>query len=212
MTWTPDLVLTRLIDAYRIIEAVTKNPKPRAGGSAHPAMSLDPEDRYTGRHLDEIERQLKAERERRASVAAGSISAALEAQRWPLDIIANEDRRECLIRYASCRARDGDWSRTVDRRNRRAVNKKAWARRSTYRWNEQSLQRIAEKLNNDRVPLKDCERCAVTHEMPENQRETDTMVSHAWIAPDAMPRPIAEMDNPEIYVIPRPRKRKRRKA
>lgn len=215
MNWTSDAVLTRLIEAYTIIEAVTRNPKPRSSGSAHPEMSLDASDRYTGRHLDEIERLLKEERERRATVMAASISAALEAQRWPVDLVADQDRREVLVAYATCRARNGNWSDYVQRRNRRNPSKRAWVRQKTYERVNRAAQQIAEKLNNAGLLLNESERCQ-TGQISHTSDFVDAGEQRAspthWIAPDAKPLGPRAMNRPDIYTIPKPRKRKRRKA
>lgn len=209
--WTPVIVFYRLVEAYRVIEVVTSPARPAGYGRSLPAVRLDPQERYTGRHLDEIERQLKAESERRAIIAAEPISMALEAQRWPIDHVDHPEHREILIAFATCRAFAGDWSAYVQRRNRRNPAKKAWIRQKTYGKKDKALQSITTKLNNSSVLLRNSERCPAGHEVPKNAGETDSIGSRAWMAPDGKPRGPRELGNPVIYAIPKPRKRKARR-
>lgn len=212
--WTPDHVLTRLIEAYRVIEAVTPSVRPRRYGSAHPAMSLDPEDRYTGRHLDEIERELKDAREQRAVHIAASISAAIEAQRWPIDLVDDEDRRAILIAYATCRAINGNWSDIVRRRNGKNPARRPWIRQKTYERAHRAAQQIAQKLNNAELSLSHGEHCQSGQDSHTSgfvdAGERRAHKTH-WIAPDAKPLGNRATNRPDIYVIPKPRKRKKRR-
>ena len=211
--WTPEIVLNRLIDAYRVIEVITRNPAPsKKPGSSHPAMNLDPSDRYTGRHLDEIERELKAEKERRTTIASGPISMALEAQRWPIEYVENEEHREILIAYATVRSRDGDWSKYVQRRNRRHPTKRAWVRQKTYERKDKALQRIARMLNNNEISLRISEHCETGHDEAPNACEPAVMGIRAQMAPDAKPRGPSELGNPDIYLMDRPKQHRSRAA
>jgi|GEM_PF-5252512 len=210
MMWTTDTVLIRLIDAYSTIEVIAGRVTPKQYGSAHPAMLMEPEGRYTGKNLDELEKIRKEQQDKRALVGATSVSLAENAQLWPIEFIVDEIKRECLIEYATCRSGDGDWSEHVQRRNRRLPQKKAWIRQTTYRWNEQSLQLIAEKLNNGGSLLNKTERCQMRHDSRTRDfiDDAEERVTH-WRSADAEPRSLAEMDYPATFTIPKPRKSKR---
>ena len=191
------MVLSRLIDAYRTIEATTKRPGPEAAAGGTPMFVRDQNDRMMAGAAAQLrdEAAMRLRQERRP-VASYAISAALEAQRWPIDFVPDEQKRECLISYATCRARDGDWSAFIQRRNRSVPRENAWLRRKTYRWNEQSLQRIADGLLKSSVPLSLTDDGQVTHERAESPCELATVDLHAWRAQDAKPRHIPEMITP----------------
>lgn len=175
MTWIKDTVLVRLIDAYKVIETVTRADRPKAYGNAMPESVRTPQEIYEfelddlltnkGQSLTRLHAQRVALLEKAAErhVAADRISQALEAQWWPVEYIASDERRTCLVAYCTVRARDGDWSAWLQARNRRNPPENGWIRRKTYRWNEQSLQVIAEKLNNSATMLHRPETCSVTH-------------------------------------------------
>lgn len=84
MLWTTDAVLTRLIEAYGTIEVITGRVTPKQYGSSHPDMFLDPEDRYTGKNLDDLEKIRREAADKRALVGASSVSLAENAQLWRL--------------------------------------------------------------------------------------------------------------------------------
>lgn len=212
MTWTATTVLERLIESYAVIEAVTKRVRPNGYGNSHPEMMLDTEDRYTGANLDEIELAMKEASDDRATVVARSISRALEAQRWPVEMIENQDRREVLIQYATCKARNGNWSEYVQHRNRRNPTKKAWVRQKTYERMNRAAQEIAAKLNKDAQLLHDPDdlqsgQISRTSDFVDDGTQR---VTH-WRAPDAKPLGNAATNKPDIYTIPKPRKRKAKK-
>ncbi len=194
MSWTKDVVLERLIDAYKTIEATTKRPSPATPGRGSPMFVRDQNDRMMAGGAAQLrdEEAMRHAQDRRP-VASYSISMALEAQRWPLEFIKDEQKRECLIEYATCRARDGDWSAYLHRRNRRVGSQNAWLRRKTYRWNEQSLQRIAHALLKSSVPLRLAGDGQVTHEQAETSCELATVGLRAWRSADAKPRHMPEM-------------------
>lgn len=216
MLWTTDAVLIRLIEAYGTIEIITGRVRPKQYGSSLPEMMFDPNDqdlkKYTGQNLDDLEKIRREAADQRTLVGASSVSLAENAQLWPIEFVADEDKRECIIEYATCRSRDGDWSKYVQRRNRRLPQKKAWIRRTTYRWNEKSLQLIAEKLNNAGPVLSETERCQMSHDSRTREfiDDAEERVTH-WRSADAEPRSLAEMDYPATFTIPKPKRARRRK-
>ncbi|MCR5859712.1 hypothetical protein [Mesorhizobium sp. J428] len=214
MTWTPDIVMVRLIEAYMIVERLPAAQRPpTTSASAWPnARMFDSEGRaFEFERVDlttnggEAMRQIKEarrediERAARKRVPAVAISLATEALRWPIDMIEDPRKRQCLIAYATCRARNVAWTKWLQARNRRAEKENAWLRLKTYRWNEQSCQRITDNLLKADVVLRLPWDCSMIQLEPKRQGETDKLASHVWMASDAKPqRLMPETPEPSI--------------
>lgn len=216
MNWTPDIVMVRLIEAYTVIERITNRDAPARFKNSMPATKMFETESEAfefervdltlngGRAMQVIKETSRQDILRAAGrgVPAETVSMAIEALRWPIDLISDPNHRACLIAYATCRAQNRMWTKTLTARNRRVGKENAWSRLNTYRWNEKSCQRISDHLLNEgvllRVPL-DLQMIQIEAETP---CELGGMGSHAWMAPDAKPR-----HNPQTKLIPAPRTR-----
>ncbi|TKT78405.1 hypothetical protein [Aquamicrobium sp. LC103] len=201
MNWTPDIVMVRLIEAYAVIERITRKDGPPGTGSGMPAAITfeSSQEAFEFERVDltfnngESMAVIKETRRQDILRAAGravpaeTISMALEALRWPIDFIQDEDHRACLITYATCRARNRVWTKVLKARNARVPKEKRWLRLKTYRWNEKSCQRISDHLAKESVLLRlplDLQMIQIEAEHP---CEFANLAKRAWMAPDAMP-------------------------
>lgn len=95
--------------------------------------------------------------------------------------------RIVLLAYAEVKARGWDWSQYVQARNRRQPQKKAWVKRTLYRWIEKSLQQVETGLRKSETLLRDTAGLQVAHEEAERACKSITSGLHAWMAPDDEP-------------------------
>lgn len=180
--WTGDAVMWRLIEAYRVIEATTGKVGPSAFGPTIPDVLRSDADRFTAGGEADRQHQNEATERTLRGIPSYSISMALEAQRWPIELVQDQDKRECLMAYILVRAKDWDWSRYVQKRNRQNPTKKAWIRRTTYRWNEASCQAIAKILQQNGTICRAADAGQVTHEPAEHACKSDKTDLRAWRA------------------------------
>lgn len=201
MNWTADIVMVRLIEAYSVIERITKKDGPRSGGTSMPTplMFQSDQDAFEFERVDLTFNEGKAmaiiKETRRQDImrAAGravpaeTISMAMEALRWPIDLIADEQHRACLIAYATCRARNRVWTKVLTARNKRVAQEYRWSRLKTYRWNEKSCQRISDHLDKESILLRTPLDLQMIQIEAKPRCELDKTGSLAWMAPDAKP-------------------------
>lgn len=201
MNWTPDIVMVRLIEAYSVIERITKKDGPRSSGTSMPTplMFQSDAERFEFERVDLTFNQgdamaiIKETRRQDILRAAGravpaeTISMAMEALRWPIELIADEQHRACLIAYATCRARNRVWTKVLTARNNRASKENRWSRLKTYRWNEKSCQRISDHLDKKSILLRTPLDLQMIQIEAKPRCELDKTGSLAWMAPDAKP-------------------------
>lgn len=155
--WTKEIVLEELIHACEVYDALPVATKPMEFGSTMPDILREAKDEFTagGRaKANDNEAKNKAVI-RRSRISAAEISRAERAFAWVQAYVPTPDLRRVLFDYAVVQARGWDWSRFVARRNRRNPTKKAWVRRTTYRWMWRACQGIADALDNKGIPLPD---------------------------------------------------------
>lgn len=124
MNWTPDIVMVRLIDAYVTIERLPAPDRRRVGNgwpnmlmfeTANEAYKFELSDLlFNSGELMAVIRETRRDdilRDARRAVRSDAISMAMEAMRWPIDLITDEAKRECLVAYATCRARNREWTK-----------------------------------------------------------------------------------------------------
>ena len=201
MNWTPDIVMVRLIEAYGVIERTTRRDGPckTGNGMPTPLMFQSDNERFEFERVDltfnkgdamAIIKETRRQDIMRAAgraVPAETISMAMEALRWPIELIGDEQHRACLIAYATCRARNRVWTKVLKARNDRVAKENRWSRLKTYRWNEKSCQRISDHLDKESVLLRtplDLQMIQIEAQTP---CELDKTGSLAWMAPDAKP-------------------------
>lgn len=71
--------------------------------------------------------------------------------------------------------------------HRHQPQKKAWVRRTLYRWIEKSLQQIESEVAKSSILLKDTAGLQVAHEEAQSTGKSITSGLHAWMAPDGKP-------------------------
>ncbi|MBW3096825.1 hypothetical protein [Pseudohoeflea coraliihabitans] len=165
---SPDIILARLVEAHQVIESTVNSPRPKAYGSAMPDIIRFPSGSDVWRtHMESLKddhgasfRQMQDDRLRdfvrtaRSHWSARQISEAEEAMIWP-SLVENPVKREILMLYVACKAKNGQWARWLQARNRRKPKEYCVARRKSYRWNDQSLQEISGKLRNSAILLRE---------------------------------------------------------
>lgn len=156
-----DDILNRLVASYRVIEATTDSPKPKAYGSAMPDLIRFANDSDVWRaQIESLKddngatfRQMQADRVRefartsRSQFSPREIQEAEEAMSWPA-LVEHPIHREILVLYVICKARRGKWNEWLANRNRRKPQQYGVIRRTANRWINQSLQEIEIKLHN----------------------------------------------------------------
>lgn len=162
-----DEILRRMIEAYQVIEIITDSPRPKAFGSNMPDLIRFANDSDVWRaEMESIKddwgrsfRQMQADRVRELERTARSqftprqITDAEEAMSWPA-LIDNVTKREILMLYVACKAKNGDWGKWLTRRNRRNPHKYGVIRRKSNRWVNQCLQEIDIKFRKDETLLR----------------------------------------------------------
>ena len=162
-----DEILRRMIEAYQVIEIITDSPKPKAFGSNMPDIIRFANDSDVwAAHMESLKddygrsfRQMQADKVRELEKTARSqftprhITDAEEAMSWPA-LVENVTKREILMLYVVCKAKNGDWGRWLTRRNRKNPHKYGVIRRKSNRWVNQCLQEIDIKLRNDAILLR----------------------------------------------------------
>jgi asparagine synthetase A len=89
--------------------------------------------------------------------------------------------------YADVKAKKWDWDRFIQARNRRMPQKKAWVKRTLYRWIDKALQQVDAGLRQNSVLLLDGAGLQVAHEEAQHGCKSITSGLHAWPAPEEIP-------------------------
>jgi hypothetical protein len=171
LTIQQTLILERLIEAIETDDAMPGRPGPRQFGSAMPDTSLTDKEIWVLEFEDLREKMEFRTRQRwdhgnrqasrRAKCSPSRISRMEEALGWVGQWLWDADARQCLLGFATVKARGWDWNRFVTNRNRKFRNKNAWIRQTTYRWISKSLQILEQQLSKSGVLLQDAEDCPV---------------------------------------------------
>ena len=102
----------------------------------------------------QADRVRELERTARSQFTPRQITDAEEAMSWPA-LIDNVTKREILMLYVACKAKNGDWGKWLTRRNRRNPHKYGVIRRKSNRWVNQCLQEIDIKFRKDETLLRE---------------------------------------------------------
>ncbi|WP_245278320.1 hypothetical protein [Ensifer aridi] len=190
-------ILERLIEALDTDIAMPGRIGPKMYGSAMPAplvseaelILLEFVDAHEtdGMHIRHRNNAIDAGIERRAKCSKERIGRMEEALAWVPRFVWDDEMRIAILAYAEVKARGWDWSRYIETRNRRHSQKKAWVKRTLYRWIEKSLQQIECELAKTSTLLMDTAGLHVAHEEAQSTGKSITSDLHAWMAPDGKP-------------------------
>jgi len=199
--WQPDMVLARLVDAYRVVNAIGRVDWPKEYSSAMPAPSgLTSAEEIYKFQMDDLltnhgrafrrylrDRQKATQRAAERIVSIDRITAAESAIHWPA-LIESEQKRSCLVQFATCKAHNRRWGKWLMVRNKKVPAGDGWAKRTTYRWIDQTLSDLAHKLAEKGEPVK-----KIGSDLPSGTKsrkkacKSDKVVSNAWMAEGARP-------------------------
>lgn len=190
-------ILERLIEAMETDIALPIRVGPKSFGSSMPEYIHTASENFvreredlkeTGGARTKEDRDAERRRtERRAKCSRPRISRMEEAFDWVRRFIFDDDARQVLLAYAEVKARGWDWSRYITSRNKKNPKKKAWVKRTLYRWIVRSLQ-IIEQKTSQTVPLwRTTDDLQVAHEAAKHTGKSITSGLHAWPAPDEHP-------------------------
>ena len=158
------IILERLIEAMETDIALPVRIGPQAYGSSMPAYIHTGAENFAREREDIAEtggqrtkddhkaQQRKTERRRKCSPER--ISRMEEAFSWVRRFIFDDEARQVLLAYAEIKARDWQWERYLNNRNRRNPQKKAWAKRTVQRWIIKSLEIVETNLHKDATLLR----------------------------------------------------------
>jgi hypothetical protein len=191
------LILERLVEAMETDIALPVRVGPRMFGSSMPDyLQTDKEvwllerEEWTDNRRDLTKRR-HAERhrqaERRAKCTAKRISRMEEAFEWIIRYVWDAEVRECLMAYATVKARSWDWGRFVTQRNRRNPQKKPWLRQNCYRWISKSLQIIEQQISNSGFLLDNEGGLQMRQIRPELTCKSITSGLRAWSPTEGIP-------------------------
>lgn len=152
MTAFQGMILERLIEAMETDIALPVRIGPKAFGSSMPEYIHTPAEVFAREREDIAEtmgqrtanerKAVRAQLERRRKCSPERITRMEEAFGWIRQFIFDDEARQLLLAYAEVKAREWDWGRYLNNRNRRNPQKKAWVKRTVQRWNIRSLQFI----------------------------------------------------------------------
>ncbi|WP_234851292.1 hypothetical protein [Sinorhizobium meliloti] len=190
-------ILERIIEALDTDLAMPGRVGPKMYGSAMPVplvseaelILLEFVDAHEtdGMHIRHRNSAIGASIERRAKCSKERIARMEEALAWVPRFVWDHEMRIAILAYAEVKARGWDWSRYIETRNRRQSQKKAWVKRTLYRWIEKALQQIECELDKRSILLMDTAGLQVAHEEAQSTGKSITSDLHAWMAPDGKP-------------------------
>lgn len=190
-------ILERIIEAIDTDGALPVRVGPKMFGNSMPdaliteaeIVLLDFVDSHQtgGVHLRQRNAAIDAVTERRAKCSRARIGRMEEALAWVPRFVWDHEMRLALFAYAEVKARGWDWGQYIEKRNRRMSAKKAWAKRTLYRWIEKALQQIAEGLVKNGIFLTDTAGLQVARQEAESSCKSISSGLHAWSAPDEYP-------------------------
>jgi hypothetical protein len=190
-------ILERVIEAIDTDIAMPGRIGPKMYGNSMPAYLSSEAELLTQEFIDMHEtggqyvEQRNTDRsisiERRAKCSRDRVGRMEEALGWVPRFVWDHEMRIVLFAYAEVKARGGDWSRYIEKRNRRQPQKKAWVKRTLYRWIEKSLQQVETGLRNGEILLRDTAGLQVAHEEAERSCKSISSDLRAWTAADEEP-------------------------
>lgn len=190
-------ILERLIEAMETDIALPVRVGPKSFGSSMPDyihtaaenFVREREDlEHTGGARTREDRDAERRRtERRAKCSSVRISRMEAAFDWVRQYIFDDEARQVLLAYAEVKARGWDWSRYIAARNKRNPKKKAWVRRTLYRWIVRSLQIIEQKTAQTAPLWRTVDDLQMAHEAAKGAGKSITSGLHAWSEPDEHP-------------------------
>ena len=197
LTDTQAVILERLIEAIDTDIAMPGRVGPKMYGNSMPSYLISESDLVLlefvdshetgGMHIRHRNSAIDAGVERKAKCSRQRITRMEEALEWVPASVWDHEMRIVLFAYAEVKARGWDWSRYIESRNRRHPKKKAWVKRTLYRWIEKSLQQIECELLKKSVFLMDTAGLQVAHEEAKHTCKSITSGLYAWPMPDGHP-------------------------
>lgn len=197
LTDTQAVILERIIEAIDTDIAMPGRVGPKMYGTSMPSYLISESDLVLlefvdshetgGMHIRHRNSAIDAGVERRAKCSRQRITRMEEALAWVPAFVWDHEMRIVLFAYAEVKARGWDWGRYIETRNRRHPQKKAWVKRTLYRWIEKSLQQIECELLKKSVFLMDTAGLQVAHEEAKHTGKSITSGLHAWPIPDEEP-------------------------
>lgn len=197
MTEAQAIILERLIEAMETDLALPIRVGPKAFGSSMPEYLHTPAENFareredwkeTGGQRTAYERKMaRAQLERRRKCSAERITRMEEAFGWIRSAIFDDEARQVLLAYAEVKARDWDWGRYLNTRNRKNPSKKAWVKRTVQRWIVKSLQLIETKLRQSEIFWRLEVDLQVAHERAKQPCKSISSGLHARTPTDEIP-------------------------
>lgn len=197
MTDVQAVILERIIEAIDTDMAMPGRVGPKMYGNAMPQhlvseaelllLAFVDEHETGGMNIRHRNSAIDARTERRAKCSRHRIGRMEEALDWVPRFVWDHEMRIVLFAYAEVKARGWDWSRYIETRNRQSPKKKAWVKRTLYRWIEKSLQQLETGLRNSEILLRDTAGLQVAHGEAKHTGKSITSGLHSWTAPDDEP-------------------------
>ena len=191
------IILERIIEAIDTDMALPGGTGPRMYGSAMPSYIHDPAELRTlefvdehltgGMHTRHRNAAIDAVTERRAKCSRVRIGRMEEALGWVPMFVWDHEMRIVLFDYARVKAHGWDWGMFVSARNRRNPQKKAWVKRTLYRWIEKSLQQIECGIINKSILLMDTAGLQVAQQEPKHTGKSITSGLRSWTDTEEKP-------------------------
>lgn len=190
-------ILERVIEAIDTDIAMPGRVGPKMYGNSMPAYLVSEAELVTqefidmhetgGQYVEQRNNERSISIEKRAKRSRDRIGRMEEALAWVPRFVWDHEMRIVLFAYAEAKARGWDWSRYIEKRNRRQPQKKAWVKRTLYRWIEKSLQQVETGLRNDEILLRDTAGLQVAHGEAERTGKSISSDLRAWTAADDEP-------------------------
>ncbi|CDN96070.1 hypothetical protein [Agrobacterium tumefaciens] len=191
------VILERIIEAIDTDMAMPGGDGPRMYGSTMPDYIHDPAELKTlefvdehstgGMHTRHRNAAIDAVTERRAKCSKARIGKMEEALGWVPMFVWDHEMRVVLFDYARVKAKGWDWTMFISARNRRNPQKKAWVKRTLYRWIEKSLQQIECGIINKSILLMDTAGLQVAHGEAKHAGKSITSGLRSWTASEDKP-------------------------
>lgn len=191
------VLLERMIQAVETDIALPDRVGPREFGSSMPDYYQTAKDIESAETWCINQRQSYQNRARwdgrnavvrqQAICSSARIGRMTEAFAWLRAFVVDQELRRVLLAYSDCKARGLEWDRYIISRNRRHPTKKAWSKRTLYRWIEKALQQVDDGLVNNGVLLTDGAGLHVAHEAAKQAGKSITSGLHAWTPPEEIP-------------------------
>lgn len=214
-------ILERIIEAIDTDIAMPGRVGPKMYGNSMPDYLVSEAELTTqefvdmhetgGQHVAQRNSDRSISIEKRAKRSKDRIGRMEEALGWVPRFVWDHEMRIALFAYAEVKARGWDWSRYIETRNRRQPSKKAWVKRTLYRWIEKSLQQVETGLRNGEILLRDTAGLQVAHEEAKQAGKSITSGLHAWTATEDEPAATADVEPASIALANQRREREARR-